>query len=151
MTLIFKAIQYLQKLCNHPALVLTRAHPEYARITADLEKNGSRIEALEHAPKILALKQLLTDCGIGNPNLVVSEHRALIFCQHKSMLDLIERQLFCTHMKSVTFSRLDGSVPAALRHGIVSKFNRDPSIGNGCYFHQNRKTINRRLCVEGPI
>lgn len=139
MTFIFKAIQYLQKLCNHPALVLTRAHPEYARITADLEKNGSRIEALEHAPKILALKQLLTDCGIGNPNLVVSEHRALIFCQHKSMLDLIERQLFCTHMKSVTFSRLDGSVPAALRHGIVSKFNRDPSIGHGCYFHKNRK------------
>jgi len=72
--------------------------------------------------------QLLTDCGIGRVNSVVSEHRALIFCQHKSMLDLIEKDLFRTKMPSVSYSRLDGSVPAGNRHGIVSRFNRDPSI-----------------------
>ena len=31
-------------------------------------------------------------------------------------------------MPTVSFMRLDGSVPAGNRHAIVSKFNRDPSI-----------------------
>lgn len=41
---------------------------------------------IEHAPKFKALMQLLNDCGIGNTDKVVSEHRALIFCQHKSII-----------------------------------------------------------------
>jgi len=96
----------------------------------DLDRNGSSIRDIEHAPKIKALKQLLTECGIGQRNgSVVSEHRALIFCQHKSMLDIIERDLFKSNqLPSVSFSRLDGSVPAGARHGIVSRFNRDPTI-----------------------
>ncbi|CBY07750.1 unnamed protein product [Oikopleura dioica] len=124
------AIQYLQKLCNHPTLVLTSAHPDYQSIMTDLDRNGSSIRDIEHAPKIKALKQLLTECGIGQRNgSVVSEHRALIFCQHKSMLDIIERDLFKSNqLPSVSFSRLDGSVPAGARHGIVSRFNRDPTI-----------------------
>jgi len=127
---IFQAIQYLQKLCNHPTLVLTSAHPDYQSIMTDLDRNGSSIRDIEHAPKIKALKQLLTECGIGQRNgSVVSEHRALIFCQHKSMLDIIERDLFKSNqLPSVSFSRLDGSVPAGARHGIVSRFNRDPTI-----------------------
>ena len=97
---------------------------------------------IEHAPKFKALMQLLNDCGIGNTDKVVSEHRALIFCQHKSIigkfnagfcdanlaLDLIETELFKSKMPSVSYMRLDGSVPAGSRHSIVSKFNHDPSI-----------------------
>jgi hypothetical protein len=42
----------------------------------DLDRNGSSIRDIEHAPKIKALKQLLTECGIGQRNgSVVSEHR----------------------------------------------------------------------------
>ena len=42
---------------------------------------------IEHAPKFKALMQLLNDCGIGTgTNKVVSEHRALIFCQHKAII-----------------------------------------------------------------
>ena len=33
-----------------------------------------------------------------------------------------------SHLPSVTYLRLDGSVPANMRHSIVSKFNNDPSI-----------------------
>jgi TATA-binding protein-associated factor len=40
-----------------------------------------------------------------------------------SFIDLFRRK-----MPSVTYSRLDGSVPAANRHALVSRFNRDPSI-----------------------
>ena len=46
-------------------------------------------------------RQLLWDCGIGlevagqeEVTSVVGQHRALIFCQYKSMLDIIERDLF---------------------------------------------------------
>ena len=42
---------------------------------------------IEHAPKFKALMQLLNDCGIGTGNNnVVSEHKALISCQHKSII-----------------------------------------------------------------
>jgi TATA-binding protein-associated factor len=86
---------------------------------------------------------LLLDCGIGvvgtSPGggdeaatalggSVVSPHRALIFCQLKAMLDIVERDLLKAHLPSVTYLRLDGGVPAGQRHALVTKFNNDPSI-----------------------
>ncbi|KAF4522501.1 hypothetical protein B566_EDAN002586 [Ephemera danica] len=81
------------------------------------------------------LMQLLLDCGIGLPpsseqaeTIVVNQHRALIFCQLKAMLDIVEKDLLRAHMPEVTYLRLDGSVPAGQRHSVVSRFNSDPSI-----------------------
>ncbi|EDO38022.1 predicted protein, partial [Nematostella vectensis] len=82
-------------------------------------------------------RQLLLDCGIGVSTSstsdlasepVVSQHRVLLFCQLKSMLDIVENDLFKTNMPSVTYLRLDGSTPAGSRHSIVHRFNNDPSI-----------------------
>lgn len=84
-------------------------------------------------------RQLLLDCGIGvaadtadGGNTVstetVSQHRVLIFCQLKTMLDIIEQDLLQRHMPTVTYMRLDGGVDVSKRHGIVQKFNSDPSI-----------------------
>lgn len=93
-------------------------------------------------------RQLLTDCGIGgNPAVsaengkidpaettisessgAFSQHRALIFCQMKQMLDIIENDLFKQHMPSVTYMRLDGGTDPNKRHAIVQTFNSDPSI-----------------------
>jgi TATA-binding protein-associated factor len=48
----------------------------------------------------LRYRQLLLDCGIGMPagcqagELVINQHRALIFCQLKAMLDILEQDLF---------------------------------------------------------
>ena len=45
-------------------------------------------------------RQLLTDCGIGltGPEAadapVVNQHRVLLFCQLKAMLDIVENDLF---------------------------------------------------------
>ena len=91
--------------------------------------------------------QLLIDCGIGlgpsatgdtsKSELVdaeetatgaFSQHRVLIFCQMKQMLDIIETDLFKQHMPSVTYMRLDGSTDANKRHAVVQTFNSDPSI-----------------------
>ena len=117
---------------------------------------------MQHASKLLALKQLLLDCGIGldtaNGSIdssdtggnVVSIHRALIFCQLRSMIDIIENDLLKTHMKTVSYLRLDGSIAAGkicqlivfsanlnllklftivgARQGLVKRFNEDPSI-----------------------
>jgi TATA-binding protein-associated factor len=58
----------------------------------------------------------------------VSQHRALIFCQLKTMLDIIENDILKKLMPSVTYLRLDGSIDATKRHDIVQKFNADPSI-----------------------
>ncbi|KAI6038454.1 hypothetical protein EDC04DRAFT_2695399 [Pisolithus marmoratus] len=144
---VFQSLQYLRKLCNHPSLVMgTNADA----VTAALAKAGRRVENLndiQHAPKLQALRQLLIDCGIGGCLPVASDvgkadalegvaetsgafsqHRALIFCQMKQMLDIIENELFKQHMPSVTYMRLDGSTDPNKRHAIVQTFNADPSI-----------------------
>lgn len=132
-THVFQALQYLKKVCNHPKLVLTKSHPEYESVLrTHLKGNLANLLDIDHAAKLSALKQLLTDLGIANSSTdgeqVVSQHRALIFCQLKAMLDILESDLLKAHLPNVTYLRLDGSVPPSLRHSIVSKFNNDPSI-----------------------
>ena len=97
---------------------------------------------IQHLPH----RQLLIDCGIGTTSHLhadsakndtvdsvtdsngFSQHRVLIFCQMKQMLDIIETDLFKAHMPSVTYMRLDGGTEANKRHAIVQTFNSDPSI-----------------------
>lgn len=109
------------------------------------------IRDIRHAPKLVSLKTLLLECGIGSSDEnseeglgsslrrqqqqlvtgsegVISQHRALIFCQLKDMLDMVENDLLRKHMPSVTYMRLDGSTDPHSRQSIVRKFNEDPSI-----------------------
>ncbi|CCM05038.1 uncharacterized protein FIBRA_07240 [Fibroporia radiculosa] len=145
---VFQSLQYLRKLCNHPALVLKDKHSVVNALTNAGQKTQSGdLSDIQHAPKLLALRQLLVDCGIGSAPGVTgetvkseladaeptstgafSQHRVLIFCQMKQMLDIIERDLFKQHMPSVTYMRLDGGTDANKRHAIVQTFNSDPSI-----------------------
>lgn len=136
---IFQALQYLRKLCNHPLLVLTANHPEYNKVMDQLHQQNISVRDIQHAAKLVALKQLLLDCGIGvsssspgssdlSSDPVVSQHRVLLFCQLKSMLDIVENDLLKKHMPTVTYLRLDGSTPAGSRHSLVQRFNNDPSI-----------------------
>ncbi|XP_038069588.1 TATA-binding protein-associated factor 172-like isoform X2 [Patiria miniata] len=135
---IFQALQYLRKVCNHPLLVLNKKHPQYDNVTAQLSDQNTSLHDIAHAPKLTALKQLLQDCGIGVEVMgseqeglteaVVGQHRVLLFCQLKSMLDIVEKDLLRKHLPNVTYLRLDGSVPAGQRHDIVHRFNNDPSI-----------------------
>ena len=132
---IFQALQYLRKVCNHPKLVVSAQHPEYESICAQLANQNSSLSDINHAAKLVALKQLLLDCGIGVQSQnglagqpVVNQHRALIFCQLKSVLDIVENDLLKAHMPTVSYMRLDGSVPPGSRHSVVHRFNNDPSI-----------------------
>jgi SNF2 family DNA or RNA helicase len=40
------------------------------------------------------------------------------------------KKMYCwqAHLPGLSYLRLDGSVPASDRHGLVSRFNADPSI-----------------------
>ncbi|TYJ54026.1 hypothetical protein B9479_005360 [Cryptococcus floricola] len=128
---VFQSLQYLRKLCNHPALVLDKEPQKFKEIQGKIG-GGPGLHDLSHAPKMEALRQLLQDCGIGLPpdKLAddVSTHRVLIFCQLRPMLDLIEKDLFGTHMPSVSYMRLDGQTDPRKRHDIVQTFNADPRI-----------------------
>ena len=137
---IFQALQYMRKLCNSPALVVKDTHKQYGQITQTLAKQGSTLGDIAHAPKLTALRDLLVDCGIGASDTgndasqfataeagAVSQHRALVFCQMKEMLDMVQRSVLDKLLPSVQYLRLDGSVEAGRRQDIVNRFNSDPS------------------------
>nr|BAD25208.1 putative SNF2 domain-containing protein [Oryza sativa Japonica Group] len=133
---VFQALQYLLKLCSHPLLVTGESPPDYL---VDLLKEigmgtGDELHDLHHSPKLVALQEILQECGIGSEisspdaSAAIGQHRVLIFAQHKALLDIIEKDLFQSHMRSVTYLRLDGSVEPEKRFEIVKAFNSDPTI-----------------------
>jgi TATA-binding protein-associated factor len=134
---IFQALQYMRRLCNSPALVVKEGHKQYNEVQTFLNAKRSNIRDVSHAPKLNALKDLLVDCGIGlNPAAegeldtgasYVSPHRALVFCQMKEMLDIVQNDVLKKLLPSVQYLRLDGGVEATKRQDIVNRFNTDPS------------------------
>ncbi|KAI4120520.1 MAG: hypothetical protein LQ338_006964, partial [Usnochroma carphineum] len=135
---IFQALQYMRKLCNSPSLVVKEGHRQYDAIQSLLAKQHSNLKDIAHAPKLTALRDLLVDCGIGATpptgageigaeSNYVSQHRALIFCQMKEMLDIVQNDVLRKLLPSVQYLRLDGSVEASKRQHIVNQFNTDPS------------------------
>jgi TATA-binding protein-associated factor len=134
---IFQALQYMRRLCNSPALVIKEGHKQYEDVQKYLSTKNSHIRDISHAPKLTALRDLLIDCGIGvDPNTegeldtgasYVSPHRALVFCQMKEMLDIVQEDVLKKLLPSVQYLRLDGSVEATKRQNIVNQFNTDPS------------------------
>ena len=134
---IFQALQYMRRLCNSPALVVKEGHRQFREVQNYLHSKRSTLRDVSHAPKLTALRDLLIDCGIGADSDAqgeldtganyVSPHRALIFCQMKEMLDIVQNDVFKKLLPSVQFLRLDGSVEATKRQDIVNCFNSDPS------------------------
>lgn len=121
---------------------MKEGHKQYAATQALLAKQNTSLKDPVHAPKLTALRDLLVDCGIGaepaqesaattvvpTADQAVSQHRALIFCQMKEMLDMVEGTVLKKMLPGVSFARLDGSVEASKRQDVVNRFNSDPSI-----------------------
>jgi len=145
---VFQALQYLRRLCSHPKLVLQRGGNGMEEVYEDVmrelrvdaslamhdnAKDEMLLSNIALSPKLCSLRDVLLECGIGSD--LDSDntgdgggHRALIFAQMKSMLDIVETDLFRAHMRGVSFLRLDGSVELSKRHSIVTRFNADPTI-----------------------
>uniref|UniRef100_A0A7N0U9X5 TATA-binding protein-associated factor BTAF1 n=1 Tax=Kalanchoe fedtschenkoi TaxID=63787 RepID=A0A7N0U9X5_KALFE len=136
---VFQALQYLLKLCSHPLLVIGDKIPDtLMSVLSGVFASGSdvvsELHKIHHSPKLVALQEILEECGIGVDTassegpVTIGHHRVLIFAQHKAFLDLIEKDLFQANMRSVTYLRLDGSVDPGKRFEIVKAFNSDPTI-----------------------
>jgi SNF2 family DNA or RNA helicase len=99
-------------VCNHPDLVY---------LSQDVAA-GKRIVPLAgyetRSGKLPALADLLDQCRAGG-------HRALIFCQLTSMLDILEHFLSA---RGDVYTRLDGNTPGWARQALVDRFNADPSL-----------------------
>ena len=90
---MFQALQYLLKLCSHPLLVLGEKIPDsVAGLLSEPPANADMISELHkpcHSPKLVALQEILAECGIGvdasnsEASASVGQHRVLIFAQHK--------------------------------------------------------------------
>jgi TATA-binding protein-associated factor len=53
---IFQSLQYLRKLCNHPALVLKDDLEAANTALAELGSDSQGLNEIQHAPKLLALR-----------------------------------------------------------------------------------------------
>lgn len=56
---VFQALQYLRKVCNHPALVLKDGQPETVKLLQQVsseEEHSTSVRDIMHAPKLSALK-----------------------------------------------------------------------------------------------
>lgn len=87
------------KLCSHPLLVTGEKIPDsLSTILSGLLPAGSDIiselHKLHHSPKLVALQEILEECGIGvdasgsEGAVSVGQHRVLIFAQHKVITTL---------------------------------------------------------------
>lgn len=58
---VFQALQYLRKVCNHPALVLKDGQPETVTMLQQVgseEEPSASVRDIMHAPKLLALRYI---------------------------------------------------------------------------------------------
>lgn len=55
-THVFQALQYLRKLCNHPALVLKDDKEAIATAMEKIKAKPESLHDMQHAPKLQALK-----------------------------------------------------------------------------------------------
>lgn len=84
------------KLCSHPLLVLGDKLPDSTDFLLSDTLPGvsdiiSELHKPYHSPKLVALQEILEECGIGvdasssEGSVGVGQHRVLIFAQHKVM------------------------------------------------------------------
>jgi TATA-binding protein-associated factor len=53
---VFKSLQYLRKLCNHPALILKNDTQAINAVLAKTSEKSTSLNDIQHAPKLLALR-----------------------------------------------------------------------------------------------
>ena len=131
---LLAGIDILRKICNHPDLL---EHVNYATegdfydseeedsnkalsIPNNLMRSFNSVkkpsDPIERSGKLKVLDKIL--------ELWYREgHRALIFCQTRQMLDLIEEYLRFNKLEEYKYLRMDGTTPIKQRLQMVDRFN----------------------------
>ena len=105
---VLYGIDILRKICNHPDLQNHKTISGRAGY-GDPEKSGKM-------QVVGSLLELWRDTG----------HKALLFAQHRIMLDILEK--FVRSIPRLKYRRMDGNTPIQTRQSMVDEFNTDPEI-----------------------
>lgn len=107
---VLYGVDILRKICNHPDLQNHRhlsTMPGYDY--GNPEKSGKM-------QVVGSLLELWKDTG----------HKALLFAQHRIMLDVLEK--FIRSIQGLKYRRMDGNTPIHIRQNMVDEFNTDPDL-----------------------
>ncbi|KOO22805.1 DNA excision repair protein ercc-6 [Chrysochromulina tobinii] len=131
----FAALSSLLKVCNHPHL-LTWLRDDDDDLHGDgfSLKHGGGVAAAALGPSRADGATHYGDWKLSGKMVVMRQilltwqqrgDRALIFCQTKQMLDIVQGHVLGA---GYTFRRLDGSTPVGVRLQLIDEFNSDDSI-----------------------
>ncbi|KAG5186930.1 SNF2 family N-terminal domain-containing protein [Tribonema minus] len=135
---VFEWLTLQQLACVHPALVLNKTQPATGADAKTVAPAASM--PLGDSCKLLALRQLLWDCGIGLQDCSDGsdadaegvqqqlQRKCLVFAQHKAALDAAEQCLLRQHLPSVKYLRIDGSIGQDARAAVLERFTSDAAV-----------------------
>ena len=107
---ILYGVDILRKICNHPDL---QSHRHLANKPGYDYGKPSKSGKMQVVGSLI---ELWKETG----------HKALLFAQHRIMLDILEK--FVRSMPGLKYRRMDGNTPIPLRQSMVDEFNSDLSI-----------------------
>ncbi|RMZ92705.1 hypothetical protein DV736_g5, partial [Chaetothyriales sp. CBS 134916] len=107
---VLYGIDILRKICNHPDL------QDHRRLSVKSDYKYGDPAKSGKMQVVGSLLELWRDTG----------HKALLFAQHRIMLDILEK--FARSLPNLKYRRMDGNTPIQLRQSMVDEFNNDPSL-----------------------
>lgn len=107
---VLYGVDLLRKICNHPDLT---AHQQLS------VKPGYDYGNPEKSGKMKVVGSLLDLWK-------TTGHKALLFAQHRIMLDILEK--FVRSLSGIRYRRMDGTTPIQHRQSMVDEFNMNPEL-----------------------
>lgn len=107
---VLYGIDILRKICNHPDLQAHKHLSHKADYDYGVPEKSGKMKVVG------SLLELWKETG----------HKALLFAQHRIMLDILEK--FVRSMQGMKYRRMDGNTPIQARQSMVDEFNTDPDL-----------------------
>jgi len=107
---VLYGVDILRKICNHPDL------QDHKRLSVKVGYDYGNPAKSGKMQVVGSLLELWKDTG----------HKALLFAQHRIMLDVLEK--YVRSLNGLKYRRMDGNTPIQMRQGMVDEFNTDPDL-----------------------
>lgn len=107
---VLYGIDILRKICNHPDL-------QHHKLLS--HKPGYNYGEPEKSGKMKVVGSLLELWR-------TTGHKALLFAQHRIMLDILEK--YVRSLPGMKYRRMDGNTPIQTRQSMVDEFNANPNL-----------------------
>ncbi len=107
---ILAGIDLLRKVCNHPGLLIGGPMEDFPGFPNPYGEISGKMTVIEQTLKLWKTRN----------------HKVLLFCQTRQMLDLVEK--FILDRTNYSYLRMDGNTQVKDRGTLVDRFNKDSSI-----------------------